>query len=981
MATANPTDTSGIVGDDFLSWPVSAQRAELDRLQHILDRTRECLNLDGTDDDSSFEDRAGWDQATPEPFSASTPIISGVAEDDGQGMPDLTPIAPFSAGLYSGQGHGAYGHGAPPVGFSVERHAERGFRDIARGLPPVARVSTSVTQTTSVFSYSRPLPSPSVHSRSQRRVSFAPVPWDTTSGSMDMEATSVYGGIWLPSGIPSHEGNYVPISTPGTANFPCSYQTLPPAQEVPQQSMSRSSLQGRFQGPLGRGNDFTSGPDVARQFPLLTQGNVGDSQGRYQGQYQPELQARSNDVYLQRQACAGDFHSDDGTASQMDHNLHVDARVMPSRPPYDDVTFNGPRRGFSDGVIHEPQAHGREIRLNEYMLEHEREDVSSSFPDNGVNRTRHWMHDGRPRHHDSFPLNARCSPRIPSSQRVPSSESEAYHPVEATSQRSQDGLLAGAAWRAGRPEEFRSTPSGAYSDHTWPLTRREMAGQSLHDHRLQKGFGPSIARRDAFGPSGQPILSSVGAGAVTSELVQGRHQDLGFLREDRGQSSREHPPNLGSLYSMGPYGTPLDAAEAILQGNFHDSHVPRSQFANPGSDFSTGLSQVSGTSVPQQSASLQRHGWCAFPSEPELRSQGHAAVQQTMGASIVSPPYPAYPLAANAACETGQCSDIPGSRGVRGCPGPASDPAPAPDPVSAPAPDPVPAPVPGLACGGPEPWGKPKRMPNYDGKSSWSDYLVQFEIAAEMNRWSSKQKAMELATSLVGQARGVLSDLSSLERTDFTALVRKLTLRFEPVDLIGMYQSQLRGRRRKRNESIPELVQDISKLTRMAFPSADEETRNYMSVTSFITALSNEQQELFVYQRDPKRIEEAGKAAMAFESFQADRQLQSTSYVRMQKGSSQCPAPLGDLSNLEGRIAMVEQAQANVQNIRPVTMGRTTRSGKCHYCGKPGHWQRNCFKKQRDESQSSGQSSSGAAVDPSVDSAGVTSPPVSGNSR
>ena len=206
MATANPTDTSGIVGDDFLSWPVSAQRAELDRLQHILDRTRESLNLDGTHDDSSFEDRDRWDQATPEPFSASTPIISGGVEDDGQRMPDLTPITPFSAGLYTGQGHGAYGHGAPPVSFSVERHAERGFRGIAQGLPPVARVSTSVTQTTPVFSYSRPLPSPSAHSRSQRRVSFAPVTWDTTSGSKDMEATSVYGGIWLPSGIPSHEG-------------------------------------------------------------------------------------------------------------------------------------------------------------------------------------------------------------------------------------------------------------------------------------------------------------------------------------------------------------------------------------------------------------------------------------------------------------------------------------------------------------------------------------------------------------------------------------------------------------------------------------------------------------------------------------------------------------------------------------------------------------------------------------------------------
>ena len=83
MATANPTDTSGIVGDDFLSWPVSAQGAELDRLQHILDRTRECLNLDGTNGDSSYEDQDRWDQAKPEPFFASTPIISWVAEDDG----------------------------------------------------------------------------------------------------------------------------------------------------------------------------------------------------------------------------------------------------------------------------------------------------------------------------------------------------------------------------------------------------------------------------------------------------------------------------------------------------------------------------------------------------------------------------------------------------------------------------------------------------------------------------------------------------------------------------------------------------------------------------------------------------------------------------------------------------------------------------------------------------------------------------------
>ena len=50
-------------------------------------------------------------------------------------------------------------------------------------------------------------------------------------------------------------------------------------------------------------------------------------------------------MYLQRQTYGGDFHSDVETASQIDHNFHVDAGMMPSRPSYDGVIFNGPRHG------------------------------------------------------------------------------------------------------------------------------------------------------------------------------------------------------------------------------------------------------------------------------------------------------------------------------------------------------------------------------------------------------------------------------------------------------------------------------------------------------------------------------------------------------------------------------------------------------------------------------------------------------------
>ena len=70
---------------------------------------------------------------------------------------------------------------------------------------------------------------------------------------------------------------------------------------------------------------------------------------------------------------------------------------------------------------------------------------------------------------------------------------------------------------------------------------------------------------------------------------------------------------------------------------------------------------------------------------------------------------------------------------------------------------------------------KPKKVNTYDGKSSWADYLVQFEIAAEMNNWTQRQKAMELATCLTGVARGILSDLDPRDRLDYEALKRKLT--------------------------------------------------------------------------------------------------------------------------------------------------------------------------------------------------------------
>ena len=68
----------------------------------------------------------------------------------------------------------------------------------------------------------------------------------------------------------------------------------------------------------------------------------------------------------------------------------------------------------------------------------------------------------------------------------------------------------------------------------------------------------------------------------------------------------------------------------------------------------------------------------------------------------------------------------------------------------------------------------------YDGKSSWVDYLMQFDKPAQLNDWEESQKAMELAKSLEGVARGVLADVIMEHQLNFKVLVDKLTQPFEP---------------------------------------------------------------------------------------------------------------------------------------------------------------------------------------------------------
>ena len=118
-----------------------------------------------------------------------------------------------------------------------------------------------------------------------------------------------------------------------------------------------------------------------------------------------------------------------------------------------------------------------------------------------------------------------------------------------------------------------------------------------------------------------------------------------------------------------------------------------------------------------------------------------------------------------------------------------------------------------------------------------------------------------------------------------------------------------------------------------------------MAVFSFTAALANDAEELFVYQKEPKILDEAGRAALNFETFRAAR-VKDVPMVRLQQAD---PVPLWarewttkiekmekQLSNWTQKMGFSRVANSNNQRAG------NCRSGTCNHCRQEGHWVREC---------------------------------------
>ena len=198
-------------------------------------------------------------------------------------------------------------------------------------------------------------------------------------------------------------------------------------------------------------------------------------------------------------------------------------------------------------------------------------------------------------------------------------------------------------------------------------------------------------------------------------------------------------------------------------------------------------------------------------------------------------------------------------------------------------------------------------LPLYDGRTSWRDFKIQFEMASALNRWDTREKMLHLGCSLRGLARNVLSDYDINVNTEYEELVMHLESRFDPAKYQDIYAMILRNRVQNPGESFSRLAYSILRLTKYAYPEASHSMIRDIAKEYFIDAITNQSIRRWVKYSMPRNLTDAIRIAIKVEVRLA---------VEMSKRRISASSSVVD------------------QNYKP----------RCFRCKEKGHYRANCLR-------------------------------------
>ena len=160
----------------------------------------------------------------------------------------------------------------------------------------------------------------------------------------------------------------------------------------------------------------------------------------------------------------------------------------------------------------------------------------------------------------------------------------------------------------------------------------------------------------------------------------------------------------------------------------------------------------------------------------------------------------------------------------------------------------------------------PRQM-TYHGGTTWQSFVLPFESMAHSCRWSEQEKLFCLCNCLQGDAAGyAFAQLPPDVVGSYELLVQALDTRFAERRTEASCLAQLEGQKLQPNEKLAEYVADLKKLVAKGYPTADQKTREIISLRYFLKGLQDPHMAVAVGMKDPQTMEDACSAVDTYNS-------------------------------------------------------------------------------------------------------------------
>lgn len=235
--------------------------------------------------------------------------------------------------------------------------------------------------------------------------------------------------------------------------------------------------------------------------------------------------------------------------------------------------------------------------------------------------------------------------------------------------------------------------------------------------------------------------------------------------------------------------------------------------------------------------------------------------------------------------------------------------------------------------------GLPVKPEPYSGSEDWEEYISHFTLCSELGRWTEHEKVLALAASLRGPARTFYISLSVAEKYDYSILVKELSQRFGSLRQQNRWLSRLEGRKRKPEESIAALGDDLRQMSQRAYPNLDGMAQEALALNQLYKCISLEMKCRCI-DRNCSTVVQAVDIIERYESILGDG-TEKRRAVRMvggdlQKSDSEISKTL---QTILSRLEQLEHGPQQRQG-RPRENGQTR--NQCYGCGSPDHFIRQC---------------------------------------